>query len=83
MKTDLALWMKDALCGQCDDPDLFFPHGNSTEPRNGEAVKICRQCPVWKECRAFAMESGEKHGIWGGLTGNKRARIRNKKKVTP
>lgn len=81
MKTDLAFphWIKDGLCGTCDNPDAFFPHGSTTEPRNSEAVKICRECPVWKQCREWALESGEPHGTWGGLTSNQRARIRNRR----
>ena len=31
------------------------------------AKAICVRCPVLEECREYALEVGETHGIWGGL----------------
>ncbi len=28
----------------------------------------CASCPVMRQCRRGAVERGEKHGVWGGLT---------------
>jgi hypothetical protein len=28
----------------------------------------CASCPVMRQCRRGAVERGEQHGVWGGLT---------------
>lgn len=72
-----ADWMEAGLCGQTSPDDWFPPKGGSIDrPR-----AICRQCPVRRQCLAYAMEieAGEaaihRHGIWGGLTPRQRARL--------
>jgi Transcription factor WhiB. len=68
-------WRDQALCAQCD-PELFFPGSNgSVKP----ALRICHDCPVMTECRAWgdATEtSGRVYGILGGETGQQRVRRR-------
>ncbi|MGH9149818.1 MAG: WhiB family transcriptional regulator [Acidimicrobiales bacterium] len=55
------------------DPDLFFPdRGASTR----EAKAVCRACVVRGDCLEYAIENGEKFGIWGGLSERERRRIR-------
>lgn len=55
------------------DPDLFFPErGASTR----EAKEVCRGCVVQNDCLEFALASGEKFGIWGGMSERERRRIR-------
>lgn len=73
-------WMEQAACKDCDDPDLFFPRSEDTEPRHGEAVRICRQCPVWEQCREWGFRTKDEFAILGGMTSNQRTRIRNKRK---
>lgn len=51
------------------DPDLFFPEfGESAGP----AKRICAGCPVQAECLAFAVASGERFGVFGGLSERER-----------
>ena len=58
------------------DPDLFFPErGASTR----EAKEVCRGCVVIEQCLEFALENGEKFGIWGGLSERERRRIRRQR----
>ncbi|GAA3730383.1 WhiB family transcriptional regulator [Leifsonia bigeumensis] len=65
-------WMDDALCAQTD-PDAFFPDkGGST--RN--AKSICVSCEVRAQCLAYALEHGERFGIWGGLSERERRTLR-------
>ena len=46
------------------DPDLFFPErGASTK----EAKEVCRGCVVRDDCLEYALQNGEKFGIWGGM----------------
>jgi WhiB family redox-sensing transcriptional regulator len=55
------------------DPDLFFPErGASTR----EAKEVCRGCVVREDCLEFALATGEKFGIWGGMSERERRRIR-------
>ena len=64
-------WRNNALCAQVDT-DLFYPEkGGSTSP----AMKVCARCDVKKECLLFALETKEKHGIWGGTTERQRRRM--------
>ncbi|MFL6123737.1 WhiB family transcriptional regulator [Actinophytocola sp.] len=65
-------WMRDALCAQTD-PEAFYPdeHG-SVAP----AKAVCAVCPVLAECRAYALETGQRFGVWGGLSAHERQQIR-------
>jgi hypothetical protein len=65
-------WMDDALCAQVD-PEPFFPNkGGSTR----DAKKICARCDVREQCLAYALETDERFGIWGGLSERERRNIR-------
>jgi WhiB family redox-sensing transcriptional regulator len=58
------------------DPDLFFPErGASTR----EAKEVCRGCIVKDDCLEYALASGEKFGIWGGMSERERRRIRRQR----
>src|SRR6478735_5375240 len=68
-------WQDDANCLGVD-PDLFFPErGASTR----EAKEVCRGCVVREECLEFALQNGEKFGIWGGLSERERRRLRRQR----
>lgn len=71
---DRAEFMADANCLGLD-PTLFFPH----QGEFAQAVKakaICNACDVQAECLAYALNNGENHGIWGGMSERERRRIR-------
>ena len=58
------------------DPDLFFPErGASTK----EAKEVCRGCVVRGDCLVYALQNGEKFGIWGGMSERERRRIRRQR----
>ena len=68
-------WQDGANCLGVD-PDLFFPErGASTR----EAKEVCRGCIVRRQCLEFALQNGEKFGIWGGLSERERRRIRRQR----
>ena len=70
-----ADWHDHANCLGVD-PDLFFPErGASTR----EAKEVCRGCVVRHDCLEFALQNGEKFGIWGGLSERERRRIRRQR----
>lgn len=31
-----------------------------------EAAQLCITCPLIDQCRAFAVDNREEHGVWGG-----------------
>ena len=69
---DERTWQRYANCMGVD-PDLFFPErGASTR----EAKEVCRGCVVRLECLEYALQNGEKFGIWGGMSERERRRIR-------
>ena len=70
-----AGWQLEANCLGVD-PDLFFPErGASTK----EAKAVCKGCVVREVCLEFALQNGEKFGIWGGLSERERRRIRRQR----
>jgi WhiB family transcriptional regulator, redox-sensing transcriptional regulator len=70
-------WRSVAACRSAD-PDLFFPISDSG-PALEQAAKakaICAGCRVRPECLAFALRTGQVHGIWGGTTEHERTAVR-------
>lgn len=68
---DAPEWMSHGLCAQTD-PESFFPEkGGSVR----EAKKTCLSCDVRTECLAYALEHGERFGVWGGLTERERRKL--------
>ena len=75
LEADERPWAAYAACRSAD-PDLFFPErGASTR----EAKEVCRGCIVREQCLEFALQNGEKFGIWGGLSERERRRIRRQR----
>jgi WhiB family redox-sensing transcriptional regulator len=62
-------WHADALCGQTD-PEAFYPelHGDG----GYNAKRVCERCPVRATCLQDALQRGEEHGVWGGLSARQR-----------
>ena len=64
-------WQFEARC-RGSDANLFFSptHLETKEERQHRealAKTICADCKVRRACLAFALETRETHGIWGGL----------------
>lgn len=47
--------------------------------RESRARALCSRCPVREECLSAALDSGEPHGIWGGLNELQRSRLLRKR----
>ena len=45
------------------DDDPFFDGGEDNERT---AIAICQLCPVQDPCLAYAIRTGQQHGVWGG-----------------
>jgi WhiB family transcriptional regulator, redox-sensing transcriptional regulator len=68
-------WQERANCLGVD-PDLFFPErGASTR----EAKGVCNGCEVRIDCLEYALDHGEKFGIWGGMSERERRRLRRQR----
>lgn len=68
-------WQGDANCIGVD-PDIFFPErGASTK----EAKSICQACSVRMQCLEYALDNGEKFGIWGGTSERERRKLRRQR----
>jgi WhiB family transcriptional regulator, redox-sensing transcriptional regulator len=61
----------EPLCA-AHEPDWWF------EPAMfDQAVEICRRCSMRSGCLDRALQSGERLGVWGGLTPEQRAALPN------
>jgi WhiB family redox-sensing transcriptional regulator len=70
-------WRHRAAC-RTEEPELFFPIG-TTEPAQvqlAEAKSVCSGCPVVSQCLAWAMETGQASGVWGGMSEDERRDLR-------
>jgi WhiB family redox-sensing transcriptional regulator len=70
-------WIQRASCLE-EDPDLFFPVG-TTGPavdQTARAKAVCAGCPVRAECLAWALDTAQDAGVWGGLDEEERREIR-------
>jgi WhiB family redox-sensing transcriptional regulator len=72
-------WRHDAICRD-EDPELFFPVGTSGPAlmQIAEAKTVCRRCPVTEQCLAWALESGQDAGVWGGMSEDERRALKRR-----
>lgn len=77
-------WRHQAICRD-EDAELFFPLGGDNSYVKDSAAylaaaekpkAVCRRCPVVSDCLAWALESGQDHGIHGGMTAYERRVLR-------
>jgi WhiB family redox-sensing transcriptional regulator len=57
-------WQEFASCRSVPVA-IFFP---PTDHEGDRAKAVCRNCIVREQCLEFAIASGERFGVWGGLT---------------
>lgn len=72
-------WRHKAAC-LTEDPELFFPVGNTGPALQQieDAKKICQRCEVRDQCLAWALEAGQDHGVWGGMSEDERRAIKRR-----
>jgi WhiB family redox-sensing transcriptional regulator len=69
-------WQDHAAC-RTVDPELFF-EGDADSPRNKNVIaakKVCRTCPVARQCLVWALKSREPVGVWGGMSSRERTML--------
>ena len=72
-------WRFGAAC-RVEDPELFFPVGEA-EPARLQALAakaVCAACSVNASCLAWALQTGQETGIWGGLDEVERRALRRR-----
>ena len=74
--TDFS-WKQEANCLGID-PDLFFPERGVS---SAQAKSVCRGCVVKEECLEYALQNGEKFGIWGGMSERERRVLRRERRL--
>ncbi|MYQ48757.1 WhiB family transcriptional regulator [Streptomyces sp. SID4985] len=74
-------WQDQAVCQSTKyndvDPDIFFPNPDETG-KIAAATALCGQCPVRRTCLDAALETGDSHGIRGGMTEEERQPLQEK-----
>jgi WhiB family transcriptional regulator, redox-sensing transcriptional regulator len=72
-------WRDRSACLD-EDPELFFPIGNTGPAilQIEEAKAVCRRCEVREQCLAWALEAGQDHGVWGGLSEDERRALKRR-----
>ncbi|MEU8537109.1 WhiB family transcriptional regulator [Streptomyces parvulus] len=60
-------WMARAACIGVDTR-AFYANGKHSREQVNAAKKVCNACPVRAQCAAYAITTGEKWGVWGGMT---------------
>lgn len=64
------------LCAEID-PELFYPERGCSVR---EPISVCLACPVRAECLAWALETDERWGVWGGTSEQQRAKMRRERR---
>lgn len=72
-ETDGQSWQERALCAQVDS-EIFFPERGGSYK---EAKQVCGACEVRTECLCYALDKGERFGVWGGMSERERERLKN------
>ncbi|MGW4578289.1 WhiB family transcriptional regulator [Rhodococcus aetherivorans] len=73
--TELWQWRLAARCRE-EDAEIFFPptgeRGEARDKREARAKALCRGCSVVDDCLAYALGTGQQHGVWGATTPEER-----------
>ena len=73
-------WRELAACKDTDDPELFFPVGNTGPAlvQIEKAKTVCNACSVREKCLSWAMVHNQDSGVWGGLSEAERRSIKRR-----
>ncbi len=70
-------WNDRSACGP-DDLATFYAYDGATQAK---AKAICAGCPVREECLAYALNTKQPEGIWGGATERERLMMMGKARM--
>jgi WhiB family transcriptional regulator, redox-sensing transcriptional regulator len=77
-EVEVRAWVQRANCNGID-AELFFP--DRGEPTR-DAKAVCAGCEVREECLDYALETGQKFGIWGGTSERERRALRRMRRTS-
>lgn len=60
------------------DPEAWFPDGGMPTIETRMAVKLCKVCPVQRECLTYALTDDTPYGIFGGMFPRERRNLKRK-----
>lgn len=82
-ETPTEHWSQQALCA--GKTDKMFPKEHKDLSYISEARRMCRQCPVRRECLEYALSfpASDQHGVWAGLTPRQLAAEAQRRGVRP
>lgn len=72
VSTVVLEWQDRAACNGMSVSSFFPEPGELPDPR---ATAACQRCVVRDECLAWALETEQEFGTWGGLTEEQRRKI--------
>lgn len=62
------------------NPDTFYPpRGDNVGVQR--AKKVCADCPVQAECLAYAFDTRQADGVWGGYSAQERRQLRRSRRT--
>lgn len=73
-------WRDFAACRDDEDPERFFPVGNTgpAQLQIEDAKAVCRRCDAADWCLRYALESGQDHGVFGGMSEDERRALKRR-----
>jgi WhiB family redox-sensing transcriptional regulator len=74
-------WQERAACRGADTDEFYAEHVRSASAKHAQvrvAKEWCSICDVKQECLLLALNTGDKWGIFGGLTPEERGKIRRR-----
>lgn len=74
-------WKQDAACLGLDS-EIFMPsklRGEGSKWSAKEALDICARCEVTEQCLDLSLHLGVYDGVWGGMTGTQRRKMRKQR----
>lgn len=82
-------WWEFAECALVDEEtrDCFFSDDEYTSEENEVrfmvAQAVCSSCPAIEMCLAYALDTGEKYGVWGMHTPKQRRNLKRQMSRRP
>ncbi|HEX3540699.1 MAG TPA: WhiB family transcriptional regulator [Acidimicrobiales bacterium] len=70
-------WRDHAAC-RSTSAELFFPAGRNSDTMAAikAAKSVCRSCEARPACLAYALETNQDAGVWGGTSEDERRKLR-------
>ncbi|MFI9340010.1 WhiB family transcriptional regulator [Streptomyces sp. NPDC052773] len=60
-------WLQQAACAGLDHR-AFFATSRHARAQVNAARRVCAACPVREQCATWAIQTGERWGVWGGMS---------------